>query len=86
VALRVEENFTAVQTERLRQGERDAIIIFLPYEEPGILTLPFHDEPFVMALPAGHPWARKKNPSAPPACRRRTRCCSAAATVSATRY
>ncbi len=59
--LRVEENFTAVLSERLRQGELDAIIISLPFEEPGILTLPLYDEPFVVALPADHPWTRKKS-------------------------
>lgn len=60
MALRVEENFTAILTERLRQGELDAIIISLPYDEPGILTLSFYDEPFVVALPVDHPWTKKK--------------------------
>lgn len=59
--LRVEENFTAVLSERLRQGELDAIIISLPFEEPGILTLPLYDEPFVVALPADHPWTGRKS-------------------------
>lgn len=58
--LLVEENFTAVLTERLRRGDLDAIIISLPYEEPGVLTLPLYDEPFVVALPADHPWTKKK--------------------------
>ena len=59
--LQIEENFTAVLSERLRHGELDAIVISLPFEEPGILTLPLYDEPFVVALPADHPWTRKKS-------------------------
>lgn len=58
--LRVEENFTTVLTDRLRQGELDAILISLPFDVPGILTLPLYDEPFVVAVPASHPWGRKK--------------------------
>jgi LysR family hydrogen peroxide-inducible transcriptional activator len=58
--LLVEENFTASLSVRLRQGELDAIIISLPFEEPGVLTLPLYDEPFVVALPSGHAWNKKK--------------------------
>lgn len=53
--LLIEENYTARLTERLKQGELDAIIISLPYEEPGIVTLPLYDEPFVVVLPSAHP-------------------------------
>jgi LysR family hydrogen peroxide-inducible transcriptional activator len=58
--LRVEENFTAVLSARLRQGELDAILISLPFEEPGVVTLPLYDEPFVVALPTDHPWTKRK--------------------------
>jgi LysR family hydrogen peroxide-inducible transcriptional activator len=58
--LLVEENFTAVLSARLRQGELDAIVISLPFEEPGVVTLALYDEPFVVALPPDHPWTRKK--------------------------
>jgi LysR family hydrogen peroxide-inducible transcriptional activator len=59
--LLVEENFTAVLSARLRQGELDAIVISLPFEEPGVVTLALYDEPFVVALPAAHPWTKKKS-------------------------
>ncbi len=51
----IEENYTARLRERLKQGELDAIIISLPFEEPGVVTLPLYDEPFMAVLPAAHP-------------------------------
>lgn len=58
--LLVEENYTAVLTEKLKNGELDVIIISLPYDEPNILTLPLYNEPFVILLPASHPLTRRK--------------------------
>ncbi|MEW5757177.1 MAG: LysR substrate-binding domain-containing protein [Pseudomonadota bacterium] len=58
--LLIEENYTAVLSERLKQGKLDAIVIALPFEEPNVLTLPLYDEPFVVALPAHHPWVQAK--------------------------
>ncbi len=58
--LLIEENYTAVLSERLKQGKLDAIIIALPFDEPNILTMPLYEEPFVVALPAGHPWAGQR--------------------------
>jgi LysR family transcriptional regulator, hydrogen peroxide-inducible genes activator len=55
MSLIVEENYTAVLTERLRRGDLDAIILSLPFDEPGIATLPLYEEPFVLLLPAAHP-------------------------------
>jgi len=52
----VEENYTSVLTEKLKRGELDAILISLPFEEPGILTLPLYEEPFVLLLPSSHPF------------------------------
>lgn len=57
----VEESFTASLSARLRNGEVDAIVISLPFEEPGVLTLPLYDEPFVVALPVGHDWSKRKS-------------------------
>ena len=51
----VEEDYKAVLTEKLKQGRLDVILISLPYDEPGILTLPLYDEPFVVLLPTSHP-------------------------------
>ena len=56
----IEENFTAVLAEKLKQGELDVIIISLPFKEQGILTLPLYDEPFVVLLPAAHPLTQRK--------------------------
>lgn len=58
--LLVEENYTAVLTEKLKRGELDVIIIALPFDEPGILTQPLYDEPFVILLPSSHPLALKQ--------------------------
>lgn len=55
----IEENFTARLREKLKAGQLDAIIIALPFEEPGVVTLPLYDEPFVAVLPASHPLNQK---------------------------
>ncbi len=55
-----EENYTAVLAERLQQGELDVIVISLPFDEPGIETVPLYDEPFVVLLPAAHPWNQEE--------------------------
>jgi LysR family hydrogen peroxide-inducible transcriptional activator len=56
----VEENFTAVLTEKLKHGELDVIIIALPFKEQGIVTLPLYEEPFVVLLPAAHTLTSRK--------------------------
>ena len=53
----VEEDYTAVLTEKLKQGRLDVILISPPYDEPGLLTLPLYEEPFVVLLPTSHPLA-----------------------------
>lgn len=57
----VEENFTAVLVEKLKQGELDVIIISHPFKESGILTLTLYEEPFVVLLPAAHPLTARKS-------------------------
>lgn len=56
----IEENFTAVLAEQLKQGQLDVIIIALPFNEAGVLTQAVYDEPFFVATPKDHPWSRKK--------------------------
>jgi LysR family transcriptional regulator, hydrogen peroxide-inducible genes activator len=56
----IEENYTARLSGRLKHGDLDAIIISLPFEEPGVVTLPLYDEPFVAVLPSGHPWSERE--------------------------
>ncbi len=55
----IEENYTARLRDRLKEGELDAIVVSLPFEEPGVVTLPLYDEPFVAVLPAAHPLNRE---------------------------
>ena len=57
--LLIDENYTAVLSQRLQRGDLDVIIIALPFEEPGIVTQPLYDESFVVALPKGHPLSKK---------------------------
>lgn len=56
----IEENYTAVLAEKLKRGELDAIILSLPFSDPGLLTLPLYEEPFVVLLPASHPLTQRK--------------------------
>ncbi len=59
--LLVQENFTAVLTDRLKRGELDAIVIAMPFQEHGIEVMPLYDEPFVAAVPKGHPWEERRD-------------------------
>jgi LysR family hydrogen peroxide-inducible transcriptional activator len=56
----VEENYTAVLAEKLKHGELDVIIIALPFQERGIVTLPIYTEPFVVLMPSAHPLTQRK--------------------------
>jgi LysR family hydrogen peroxide-inducible transcriptional activator len=56
----IEENYTARLRERLVQGELDAVLVCLPFEEPGVVTLPLYDEPFMVMVPARHSWTKRK--------------------------
>ncbi len=56
----IEENYTARLRERLTQGELDAVLLCLPFEEPGVVTLPLYDEPFMVMVPVGHAWAKRR--------------------------
>ena len=55
----IEENFTVKLLEKLKSGQLDAVIIALPFDEPGVATLPLYDEPFVAVLPSSHPLTQK---------------------------
>ncbi|MCP5418949.1 MAG: hydrogen peroxide-inducible genes activator [Gammaproteobacteria bacterium] len=52
--LQIEENYTGVLAERLRQGELDILILSLPFTRPGVLVEALYEEPFVVLLPKGH--------------------------------
>ena len=53
--LQIEENYTAVLNERLKDGELDVLILSLPFQEPGVVTRSVYEEPFVVLVPTGHP-------------------------------
>jgi len=59
----VEEGYTASLRKRLKQGELDAIIVAAPFEEPGVLTRPLYDEPFLVVLSTSHPLTQKSTVS-----------------------
>jgi LysR family hydrogen peroxide-inducible transcriptional activator len=48
----------------LRSGELDAIIISLPFEPEGVVTQALYDEPFIVLIPASHPWNQKERVNA----------------------
>lgn len=56
----IEENYTAKLRERLVQGELDAILVCLPFEETEVITLSLYDEPSVVMVPNDHPWVYRE--------------------------
>jgi LysR family hydrogen peroxide-inducible transcriptional activator len=58
--LLIQENFTHRLAEELKSGEVDVILIALPFEQPGVVTRAVYDEPFLVAVPKGHPWENRK--------------------------
>jgi len=60
----LQENFTVRLLELLRQGELDAAIMALPLPDHGMSMQTLYDEPFVVAMPKSHPWARRTEISA----------------------
>jgi len=62
--LLIQENYTHRLGEMLKQGEVDAILVALPFAEPGVAVRAVYDEPFLVALPPGHPLEKKKHISA----------------------
>jgi LysR family hydrogen peroxide-inducible transcriptional activator len=62
--LMLQENFTAKLLEMLRTGELDCAIMAEPFPDAGLAVAPLYDEPFMVAVPARHPLARRKRISA----------------------
>jgi LysR family hydrogen peroxide-inducible transcriptional activator len=58
--LYIQENFTHRLAEMLKQGEVDVILVALPFEEAGVSTQAVYDEPFLVAMPHGHRWEKRK--------------------------
>lgn len=55
----VEENLTINLETQLRNGVIDLAIIALPFDIPGIKTLPLYEEDFVVVVPISHDWAQR---------------------------
>ncbi|MFN7428488.1 MAG: LysR substrate-binding domain-containing protein [bacterium] len=56
----LEEGYTHELLERLRHGDIDAAVVALPIHESGLVQRDLYDEPFQVAMPASHSWARHK--------------------------
>jgi LysR family transcriptional regulator, hydrogen peroxide-inducible genes activator len=62
--LLIQENYTHKLAEALKQGEVDVIVVALPFAAPGVAARAVYDEPFLVALPRGHPLEKRKHISA----------------------
>jgi LysR family transcriptional regulator, hydrogen peroxide-inducible genes activator len=60
LSLIIEEDFTKNLSTKLKSGETDIAILSNPFDESGIETELLYKEPFQVALPSGHPLAKKK--------------------------
>jgi len=54
------ENFTVKLMELLKNGEIDVAIMALPLPQTGLAMQAVYDEPFIIAVPRHHPWAKRK--------------------------
>jgi LysR family hydrogen peroxide-inducible transcriptional activator len=59
--LMLQENFTVKLLDMLRTGELDCAIMAEPFPDAGLATAPLYDEPFLVAVPANHPLARRSS-------------------------
>ncbi|MFN4148117.1 MAG: LysR substrate-binding domain-containing protein [Rhodocyclaceae bacterium] len=58
--LMLQENYTTVLIEALKNNELDVAIVALPIEEPGLVAQAVYDEAFRVLVPAQHPWVKEK--------------------------
>lgn len=59
--LLIQENYTSRLAELLQGGELDVVLVALPFEQTGATIQPLYDEPFMAAVPRGHPWERRRS-------------------------
>lgn len=52
----LKEDFTANLVPALKAGELDVIVLALPLESPGVVSLPLYDEAFRVIVPVDHAW------------------------------
>ncbi len=60
LTLIIDEDYTANLADKLKQGDLDMVIVSTPFNIHGITTEILYREPFVVALPKGHPLTKKK--------------------------
>ncbi len=56
----VEEDYTAVLADKLKRGDLDVVLLSLPFQEKGVVTMPLYEEPLVVLMPVGHPLSQLK--------------------------
>ena len=54
----IEEDLTENLRPKLRNGDLDAIIVALPFQEPDVVTQPIYEEEFVVLMPKHHAWTK----------------------------
>ena len=59
--LMLQENFTVKLLEQLRLGEIDCAILAEPFPDTNLAMAPLYDEPFLAAVPVGHPLAKQQH-------------------------
>ncbi len=57
----LQEGLTIKLLESLRLGDIDVAILAEPFPSQGFVTQGVYDEPFVVAVPNSHPWAKRKS-------------------------
>jgi LysR family transcriptional regulator, hydrogen peroxide-inducible genes activator len=57
----LQEGLTIKLLESLRLGDIDVAILAEPFPSQGFVTQAVYDEPFVVAAPNSHPWAKRKS-------------------------
>jgi len=60
LTLIIDEDFTLNLADKLKRGELDMLIVSTPFNVQGVITEVLYKEPFVVALPKGHPLTKKK--------------------------
>src|SRR5690606_33450618 len=60
IALVLQENHPTHLLDLLRQGELVCAIVTVPIPETGFEIEPLYEEPFVVAVPSTHPWAKRR--------------------------
>ena len=56
----IEESMTSLLIDALKYGKVDAVIVALPFDQPGVCVRPLYDEPFRVVVPRAHAWAERR--------------------------